>query len=230
MWEVQPQGMFHPPTAAPMTPGYPPRPPIEALSKPAQEVASQATLKHPLPQPAQQSPPNKQVRHKSFPKEQQATLSASMATPSAVDMSRMSAPSPKGPPAAFMLTPGDVQYMSSCAAAVGPGNPNERHRIHTVRSPTDIDWTRPLHEQLEPNFKGGPTKSKPFEELCMLRKNIPKMSDHGFQQIYPKDNTIHVTQKTSGVRYLHMREVAAWVLNGTPWFQYLMQILQVKPR
>ena len=70
MWEAQPQGMFHPPTATRMTPGYPPLPPIEALPKPAQEVASQATLKHPLPQPAQQGPPNKQVRHKSFPKEQ----------------------------------------------------------------------------------------------------------------------------------------------------------------
>ena len=249
MWEVQPQGMFHPPTATPMTPGYPPRPPIEALPKPAQEVASQATLKHPLPQPAQQGPPNMQVRHKSFPSEQQATLSTSMASPSAVDMSRMSAPSPKGPPAAFMPAPGDVQHMSSCAAAVDPGNPNERHRICTVRSPTDIDWSRPLSEQLEPNFKGGPSKSTPFEDLRMLRKNIPKMTDHGFKQIYPHDNIIRVTQKTSGTHYLHTRGVAAWVLNGThgfsllkqpmmiviwcrDWndasrFQYLMQILQV---
>ena len=74
MWEVQPQGMFHPLTATPMTPSYPPRPPIEALPKPAQAVASPATLKHPLPQPAQQGPPNKHVRHKAFPKEQQATF------------------------------------------------------------------------------------------------------------------------------------------------------------
>ena len=47
MWEVQPQGMFHPPTATPMTPGHPahpPRPPIEALPKPAPDVASPATL------------------------------------------------------------------------------------------------------------------------------------------------------------------------------------------
>ena len=47
-WEVQPQGMFHPPSATPMTPGYPPRPPVKALLKPIPEVASQATLKHPL--------------------------------------------------------------------------------------------------------------------------------------------------------------------------------------
>ena len=51
MWEAQPQGMFHPSTTTPMTPSYPPHPPIEALPKPAQEVASPATLKHPLPQP-----------------------------------------------------------------------------------------------------------------------------------------------------------------------------------
>ena len=249
MWEVHPQGMFHPPTATPMTPGYPPRPPTEALPKPAQEMASRATLKHPLPQPAQQGPPNKQVRHKAFPKEQQATLSTSMASPSAVDMSRMSAPSPKGPPAAFTPTPGDVQHVSSCAAAALPGNPNERHRFHTIRSPTDIDWSCPLKEQLEPNFKGGPDQSKPFEELCMLRRKIPKTNDDTFQQIYPKDNIICVIQKTSGRHYIHTREVAAWMLHGTHWFnllkqpmmsviwcrdwndaskfQYLMQILQV---
>ena len=98
-WDVQPQGIFHPPTAAPMTPGYQPRPPIEALPRPVPEAASQATLKHPLPEPAHQGPPNKQVRPKAFPKEQQASLTTSMASPSAVDVSRMSAPSPKGPPA-----------------------------------------------------------------------------------------------------------------------------------
>ena len=44
------------------TPAHPPRPPIEALPKPAQQ--NPATLKRPLPHPAQQGPPNKQViRH-----------------------------------------------------------------------------------------------------------------------------------------------------------------------
>ena len=86
----------------------------------------------------------------------------------------MSTPSPKGPPASFLPTPANVHHMDSCAAAALPGNPNERHRFHTIRSPTDIDWSRPLKEQLEPNFTGGPDKSKPFEELCMLRKGHSK--------------------------------------------------------
>ena len=145
-------GMFKlkdPPAAAPVTPGHPPRPPIEALPQPIPEVAIQATHKHPRPQPAQEGPPNKQVRHKAFPHDQQAPSTMSMASSSAVDMSRMSAPSPKGPPASFMPTPGDVQRTSSCAAAADPENRCERGRIYTVRSASDIDWNHLLEEQLE---------------------------------------------------------------------------------
>ena len=118
--QVQPAPPPKLPGSTPMTPSYPPRPPISALPQPCPDSASPATLKHPLPQPAQQGPPNKQVRHKAFPTEKQAAPSTSMASPSAVDMSRMSAPSPKGPPASFLPTPGDVQQMSSCAAAEIP--------------------------------------------------------------------------------------------------------------
>ena len=146
-WDAQPQGMFHPLTATPMTPGNPPRPPVEALPKPMPAGTSQATHKHPLPQPAQQSPPNKQVRRKASPHDQQPPSRMSMALPSAVDTSRMNAPSPKGPPACFMPTPGDVQHMSSSPAAVGQGNPNERGRYYRVRSASDIDWNYPLEEQ-----------------------------------------------------------------------------------
>ena len=39
-WDVQPQGIFHPPTATPMTPGHPPRPPIDALPRPVPDGES----------------------------------------------------------------------------------------------------------------------------------------------------------------------------------------------
>ena len=52
-WDGQPQGVFHPSTPTPMTPGNPPRPPIDALPKPMPMETSQATHKHPLPEPAQ---------------------------------------------------------------------------------------------------------------------------------------------------------------------------------
>ena len=76
------------PGSTPTTPAHPPRPPISALPQPVQETSNPATLKHPLPQPAQQGAPNKQVRHKAFPVDQQVA-------PTTVDLSRMSAPSPK---------------------------------------------------------------------------------------------------------------------------------------
>ena len=129
---------FHPPAATPMTPG---------------RTGSTGSAQ--------------QVRHKAFPHDQQVASTMSMASPSAIDMSRMSDPSPKGPPASFMPTPGDVQHMSSCAAAVDPGNRSERGRIYRVRSVTDIDWNHLLEEQLEPNLKGVRSTPKTTSfELC----------------------------------------------------------------
>ena len=107
----------------------------------------------------------------------------------------MSAPSPKGPPASFLPTPGNVQHMYSRAAAALPGG---RSRFYKILSASDINASKPLKEQLEPNFTGGPDKTKPFEELCMLRSNIPRINDDTFQKIYPSDNIISVLQKTGG--------------------------------
>ena len=135
-------------------------------------------------------------------------------------------------------------------AAVPQGRITEDGKYRTIWSSTDIDWTRPLHEQLEPNLKGGPRSSTTFEDLCMLRAKIPKLSKQVFDEIFPSDNTITAVQKSHGVHKVYMSEVAAWVLNATHWFsllkqpmmvivwchdwedaskfQYLMQILQVQ--
>ena len=187
-WEARPQEVSLPLAATPMTPVHPPRPPVEALPKPMPMV-SQASTKHPLEPPAQQGPPPKQVRHKSFPYDQLPQVSTSMASPSAVDMSRPGAPTPKGPPASFMPTPGDVQQMSSSSPAADPKDRiSSSGKYKTIWSATDIDWTCPLHEQLEPNLKGGPRESTSFDDLCMLRAKIPRLSNSFFDEIYPSDN------------------------------------------
>ena len=93
----------------------------------------------------------------------------------------MSAPCPKGPPASLLPTPENVQQTSSCAAAAAL--PSESRKIYMIQSASDIQWHRPLKEQLEPNVTGGPDKLKTFEELRMLRSNIPKINDNTFQQI-----------------------------------------------
>ena len=113
---------------------------------------SQAT-KHPLPEPAQEGPPNKHVRHKAFPYGQQPpeTATASVPSPSSFEMPRRGIPSPKGPPASFMPTPEDVQQMHSSSPAVDlEDRLSSRGRYKTVLSSTDIDWTRLLEVQLEP--------------------------------------------------------------------------------
>ena len=141
--------------------------------------------------------------------------------------------------------------MSSTSPAAGPEvRITDSGKYITIQSSTDIDWTRPLHEQLYPNLKGGPRKSTSFDDLCMLRSRIPRLSPSQFNDIYPSDNIIEVVQKSHGVHRVKMSEVAAWVLSATHWyallkqpmmvvmwcldwedasrFQYLMQILQVQ--
>ena len=140
--------------------------------------------------------------------------------------------------------------MSSTSPAAGPEERiTDSGKYVTIQSSTDIDWTRPLHEQLYPNLKGGPRKSTSFDDLCMLCSRIPRLSLSQFDDIYPSDNIIEVVQKSHGVHRVRMSEVAAWVLSATHWyallkqpmmvviwrrdwedasqFQYLMQILQV---
>ena len=208
-----------------MTPGNPPRPRIDALPKPMPMETSQATHKHPLPEPAQQGPPNKHARHKAFPYDQQPPATASMPSPSSVEMPRPGTPSPKGPPASFMPTPEDVQQMSSSSPAVDPEDRvSGRGRYRTVRPSTDIGWTRSLSEcSLNPISREVQICPSPSKTCCLLRKQIPRLSNSTFNQIYPSDNVIRVVQKRHGVHDVKMREVAAWVLNATHWFNLLKQ-------
>ena len=64
-WEVQPQEASLLKAPTPMTPGNPPRPPLDALPKPM-PMKSSMTSKHPVESSSQQGPP-KQARHKPFP-------------------------------------------------------------------------------------------------------------------------------------------------------------------
>ena len=107
-----------------------------------------------------------------------------------------------------MPTPAEVQQMSSSSPAADPRDRiSESGKYKTVWSSTDIDWTRPLHEQLEPNLTGGPRKSTTFDDLCMLRSKVPRLSHSVFQETYPHDNIIRVVQKSHGEHHVKMSEV-----------------------
>ena len=86
-----------------------------------------------------------------------------------------------------------------------------------MRSATNINWDHPLDGQLEPNLKGGPDPSKSFDDLCLLRKQIPRLDNRHFNEICPSDSVIRVVQKSHGVHDVKMHEVAAWVLNATAY-------------
>ena len=244
------QGLNLPLAATPVTPCHPPRPPIDALPKHPSMETSTGANKHPLEQPVQQGPPQKHVRPKAFPYAQAPSMETSMPATSAVDTSRPSAPCPKGPPSEYMPAPPEVTSMSTRASAADQEQyVTENGKIKKVRSVTDIQWKYPLHEQLEPNLKGGPRSTTSPEELRVLRAKIPELSKHIFDGLFPADNVITAVQKNHGVHKIHMSEVATWVLNATHWFslleqpmmvivwchnwedaskfQYLMQILQV---
>ena len=213
------------------------------------ETGTGAT-KHPLEPPEQQGPPHKHVRSKAFPYGQSPPQQTSMAASSAVDMSRPGTPCPKGPPSEYMPSPLEVMSMPTGASAVvQEPHVTDDGKIIKVRSVTDIDWARPLYEQLEPVLKGGPRSTTSQAELRLLRLQTPKLIKHLFDGLFPADNVITAVQRNHGVHKIHMSEVATWVLNATHWFslleqpmmvivwchnwedaskfQYLMQILQV---
>ena len=70
-------------------------------------------------------------------------------------------------------------------------------RIPVVKSPTDIDWKQPLHEQLWPELEGHPTHGKPNSDFKLLRKQVPVLTEEQFNKIYPsrEHSTITVVNR-----------------------------------
>ena len=220
------QGLDLPLAATPMTPSHPPRPPIEALPKYSSMEMSSCANKHPLEPPTAQGPPSKHVRSKAFPYASPPPDQVFMAASAAVEMPQASRPCPKGPPADYMPTPPEVTSMPT-SKAEKRSRMNDEGKYVKIKSVLDIDWARPLWEQLAPVLKGGPDPSKSQAELCELRKKVPDLTNHLFEGIFPADNVITAVQKSHGVHKIHVREVAAWVLNGTHWFSLLQQPMMI---
>ena len=222
------QGLNLPLAATPMTPSHPPRPPIEALPKHPSMETSTGVNKHPLELPAAQGPPSKHVRSKAFPYDSQPPDQVYVAASAAVQMPQPSRPCPKGPPESMMPTPPEVMSMQpACAIDDKLARMNSDGKYVKIKSVRDIDWGRPLWEQLAAVLKGGPDPSKSFDELCRIRSVLPRLANHELEGIFPADNVITVVQKNHGVHKIHMREVAAWVLNGTHWFGLLQQPMMI---
>ena len=144
--------------ATPMTPSHPPRPPIAALPKYSSMETSSCANKHPLEPPTAQAPPSKHVRCKAFPGSSQPPDQVYVAASAAVEMPQSSRPCPKGPPADFMPTPPEVEFMQTKVST-----DDQRSRMT-------------LWEQLAPVLKGGPDPTKSQADGCRPTRNSCKGS------------------------------------------------------
>ena len=55
---------------------------------------------------------------------------------------------------------------------------NDQGKFVKIKSVLDIDWSRPLWEQLAPVLKGGPNPTKSQEELRALRAYLSSRQCH----------------------------------------------------
>ena len=211
----------------PMTPSHPPRPPLSALPKhPSMETSSSAS-KHALDPPTAQAPPSKQVRCKAFPKSSQTAEEVYVAASASVEMSQPCRPCPKGPPATFLPTPPEIASMPTDSYEQDRrARLNDEGKYLRVKSPRDIDWSKPLCDQLAAVLQGGPSPSKSYDELRAIRAQVPELTTFTLNGLFPADNVITAT-KNHAVHKIYMSEPAAWVLNATHWFSLLDQPMMI---
>ena len=211
----------------PMTPSHPPRPPLSALPKhPSMETSSSAN-KHALDPPTAQAPPSKQVRCKAFPKSSQTAEEVYVAASASVEMSQPCRPCPKGPPATFLPTPPEIASMPTDSYEQDRrARLNDEGKYLRVKSPRDIDWSKPLCDQLAAVLQGGPSPSKSYDELRAIRAQVPELTTFTLNGLFPADNVITAT-KNHAVHKIYMSEPAAWVLNATHWFSLLDQPMMI---
>ena len=211
----------------PMTPRHPPRPPLSALPKHSSMETSSSASKHALDPPTAQAPPSKQVRCKAFPKSSQSGEEVYMAASASVEMSQPGRPCPKGPPATFMPTPPEIASMPTDSYEQDRrARLNDEGKYLRVKSPRDIDWSKPLYDQLATVLRGGPSPSKSYEELRAVRAEVPALTTFTLNGLFPADNVITVT-KNHAVHKIYMTEPAAWVLNATHWFSLMDQPMMI---
>ena len=188
---------------------------------------SSGASKHALDPPTAQAPPSKQVRCKAFPKSSQTTEEVYVAASASVEMSQPCRPCPKGPPATFLPTPPEIASMPTDSYEQDRrARLNDEGKYLRVKSPRDIDWSKPLCEQLAAVLQGGPSPSKSYDELRAIRARVPELTTFTLNGLFPADNVITAT-KNHAVHKIYMSEPAAWVLNATHWFSLLDQPMMI---
>ena len=149
---------------------------------------------------AWQAPPSKQVRCKAFPKSSQPAEEIYVAASASVEMSQPCRPCPKGPPATFLPTPPEIASMPTDSYELDRrARLNEEGKYLRVKSPRDIDWSKPLCEQLAAVLRGGPNPGTSHDELRAIRAQVPEMTTFILNGLFPADNVITATKCTRSI-------------------------------
>ena len=137
------------PSETPITP--PPGQPAQQAAQPfpAQPVPAKPTPKHPPPHLAQDEPASKHARMKSFRKE---SVQQPWRPPASLALAQSAQPMQSAQPAAQSAQP------AHCAAQPAQ-QPKKPKIVDTVTDFHDIDWSFPLHEQLNPRLNGHPPRN-----------------------------------------------------------------------
>ena len=139
---------------------------------------SSGANKHALEPPTAQAPPRKHVRCKAYPYPSQTPDQVYVAASATVEIPQPCRPCPKGPPAEFMPTPPEIASMQTDSYEDDrKARLNDKGLYIRVKSNRDIDWSKPLWEQLAPVLKGGPSPSKSYEELRTIRAKVPELTN-----------------------------------------------------
>ena len=71
--------------------------------------------------------------------------------------------------------------------AVEERDPKKPKLVEQVTSPTNIDWARPLHEQLKPRLWGNPDEKLTAADLSEIRKESPQWLEEYLHEILLKN-------------------------------------------
>ena len=160
----------------------------------------------------------------------------SMETSPCANKHPLEPPTAQGPPSKHVRSkafpyssqPPDQVFMAASAAVDMP----QSSRPCPKGPPAEFVPTPPevMSMQTGSSRDDRRSRSHHFSREVQILPSHKKSYVHFEQQlegIFPADNVITAVQKNYGVQKIHMREVAAWVLNGTHWFNILQQPMMI---
>ena len=112
-------------------------------------------------------------------------------------------------------------------------DPSKPKLIEHAHSPEDIDWSKPLHEQVKPRLWGQPSLEKTPADFRLLRQLVPKLQEEAWPELvrtHEASSTEVFDPKLNSRTYLDLKEAATYILACPQWFNALQQLMMIVVR